>query len=420
MQSSRPFSHYKTLLILCFVALSTTGCSALLARTSKESYNGRGIRITEVWHGSPGERTGLKTIDVIFRYGDFEVVDDASYFVARDAYENRHEREVSISVWRQGEVLKITVPPGKLGIVTTDHSEVATQIASVMIKVDAKQRIPEYMRDGAYKTTYLSLAKTIEEAKDVIDQAEREGTLTPAQILVARIYMIPDDASPEDLKRQSDLLAQLVSTQPASYLEMLGQDRFFKNKHYRAAIECFKRHLEVHPDDVSLRLNMGYAQSSLGMYAESEAAADYVLDHKLSLSDHGYAVAYQLKAMSALSRRDYDGTIALSHKAFEIEPYDFDVARAMLAAAQTGDLKTLAAASRQLKKTLPVEFEKKKLEFAAVEALALVKSNQPDRARELTREWKDTDRIEGRLKSYWKVYPGGSDIWTNWNELTRN
>ena len=69
---------------------------------------------------------------------------------------------------------------------------------------------------------------------------------------------------------------------------------------------------------------------------------------------------------------------------------------------------------------MPAEFEKAKLQITAVEALALVKANQRDRARELTRPWKDTDRIESRLKASWKTYPGGSDVWNNWNELTQN
>ncbi len=44
------------------------------------------------------------------------------------------------------------------------------------------------------------------------------------------------------------------------------------------------------------------------------------------------------------------------------------------------------------------EFEKIKLPLAAVEALAFVKSNQRERARELTQKFKDTDRVEGQAK----------------------
>lgn len=127
----------------------------------------------------------------------------------------------------------------------------------------------------------------------------------------------------------------------------------------------FKRHLEGHPDDVNIWLNMGVAYFSVGMFTEAEAAADYVLDHELGLSDHGYVVAYGVKAMGTLSRGDYARTIVLSEKAFELEQCHCDIARAMLAAAETGDLQKLAEASRKFKEALSAEFEKKKLHLAA-------------------------------------------------------
>jgi len=92
----------------------------------------------------------------------------------------------------------------------------------------------------------------------------------------------------------------------------------------------------------------------------------------------------------------------------------------MLAAAETGDLAKLEEASRKAQETLPKEFATRKLQLAAVEAFALVKAGKRDQAIELIQNWKDTDRVEGRLKSYWKVYPGGSDVWTNWTDLTRH
>lgn len=428
MYSINKFSHYKTLLILCLLVTGTSACSSLLARASqvrgsqelKERPSGKGLRITEVHEGSPAQRAGLKRMDVIVRYGDFEIVDEASYFAAREAYENRREPEIPIVVWRHGKAVKTTVRPGRLGIESNEYSAVAYQFLSLMMQLDTQQEIPEYLRDREFKDSYTPPEKILDEGRRLIDQAERESTLTPAQILVARIYMILDDASPEDLKRQSEMLVQLISTQPASYVGTLGQERFFEKKRHRAAVECFKRHLEVHPDDVSIRLNMGIAYYRLHMFAEAEAAADYVLDHELKLSDHGYEVAYNVKAMGVLSRGDYSKSIFFAEKAFDVEPCHCDISLVMLAAAQTGDLQKLGQASRKFQQALPEQFEKQKLQLAAVEAFALVKSNQRERARELTQKWKDKDRVEGRLKAYWKIYPGGSDVWNNWNELTRN
>lgn len=427
MYNSKDFSHYPTLLLLCLLLTTTFACTGFPTRASqvrdrpqelKQVFPGRGLRITEVFEGA-AERAGLKRMDLLFRYGDFEILDKASFYAARDTYQNRGVSEIPIVIWRDGKALTIKVEPGPLGIDTNEYSPVAYQFDSLMMKLDALQQLPEYTRGQEFKDSYTP-EKTRDEARRLIDQAESESTLTPAQILVARIYMIPDDASPEDLKRQSELLAQLVATQPVSYLHVLGNDHFLNKKHHRPAIECLKRYLEVTPDDATMRLNMGHAYSQLRMFVEAEAAADYVLDHQLKLSVHGQSLAFNMKAMGALSHGDYSKAISFAEKAFDLEQCKCDISLVLLAAAESGDLEKFNQTWLKFQQTLPQEFEKAQFPLAAVKALALAKNNQRDSARELSQNWKDKDRAEGRIKAYWKIYPCGSDVWTNWNELTRN
>jgi tetratricopeptide (TPR) repeat protein len=361
-------------------------------------------------------------MDLIFRYGEFEIVDSASYFAARDAYEKSPGAMIDIMLWRDGRASTKTVESGWLGIDSNEYNPLYYQFTSMMDGVDAMLQVPEYMREREFKDTFTpdkSPQKIIEQAQALIDRGEQDGTLTPAQVLVARIYMILDDAPREEIQKQSELLKQLIASQPPSFIHFLGNDLFFEKKRYRAAIECFKQHLKLHPDDVSIRLNLGFAYNRVGMFAEANTAADYVLADEAALSKDGHYVAYNVKAMAALGRQEYSKAIAFGEKAFEIEDCHCEYALVMLAAAETGDLAKLTETSHKFQEKLPEEFATRKLQLAAVEAFALVKAGKRDQAIELVRKWKDTDRVEVQLKAYWKIYPGGADVWTNWTELTR-
>jgi tetratricopeptide (TPR) repeat protein len=430
MRTSKEFSHRTTLLLLCLLITAASACSSLLARASripapaaesKGGFSGKGIQVTEIHPGSLAERGGLQRLDIIFRYGDFEIVDDASYFAARETYQNGRPAGIPLMLWRGGKTLKLTVPPGRLGIESDEYGPVANQLRAVMKRLADQLDIPEFMLDHISRKDFTPWEQILDEAKRLVDQAERESTLTPTQILVARIDMIRDDASPEDLKRQSEMLAQFSATQPLSYVASLGEKFFFEKRHDRAAVECFKRHLKANPDDVSVRLNLGVAYDRLAMFTDADAAVDFVIDNQLNLSAYGYGVACSVKATGMLSHGKYEQSIMLAEKAFELAHCPCDLELTMLAAAQTGNLKKLAETLSKFQQTMPpAEVEQRKLQLDSVEALALVRNHQPARARELTASWKNTEKIESMLKDYWKIYPDGSDIWTNWIELTRN
>jgi tetratricopeptide (TPR) repeat protein len=431
MFKANEISHFKLLLISILLPLGFAFASKPIAaqnlhtsasRVSNERFTGKGLRITKVYPGSPAERAGLKPMDLIFRYGEFEIVDSASYFAARDAYEKSPGATIEIMVWRDGKASRKTVESGWLGIDSNEYSQVYYEFTSLMDSVNAMREIPEFMREREFKDTFTpdkSPQRIIEQARTLIDRGEQEGTLTPAQVLVARIYMILDDAPREEIERQSELLKQLIASEPPSFIHVLGNDLFFEKKRYRAAIECFKQHLKSHPDDVSIRLNLGMAYNRVKMFAEANSAADYALADERALSEHGQYLAYNVKAMAALGRQEFSKAIAFGEKAFEIGDCHCDFSLVMLAAAETGDLAKVTEVSHKFQETLPEEFATRKLQLSAVEAFALVKAGKRDQATELIQNWKDTDRIEGRLKAYWKIYPGGSDVWTNWTELTR-
>ena len=263
-------------------------------------------------------------------------------------------------------------------------------------------------------------AKILEKAKALIDQAEREGKLTPAQVQVARIYMILDEAPEEDQKRQTELLKQLFETQTLEYIHMLGNDKFFKDNRNRAAIACLNHYLKDSPDDIAMRLNLAVAYNRVRMYEEAESAADYVFANYQKLSRHAQGVGYQSKAIAALGRKDYRTSIKFAEQAFAIEQDIFDQMLTRLAFAQMGQLRRVEETRQKVQEIKSPQLLELKLRIDAVDAYALVKSNQRDAARKLVRMWKDSNRAEARVVAYWRDFPDGMDVATNFADLMQN
>jgi len=91
-----------------------------------------------------------------------------------------------------------------------------------------------------------------------------------------------------------------------------------------------------------------------------------------------------------------------------------------LAAAQMGDVGGFEGAVQELQEALPAKYIERKLEIDAVNAYLLVKINQRDSARKLVRGWKELDRVEGKVISWWRHFPNGMDVARNWAALMPN
>ena len=313
----------------------------------------------------------------------------------------------------------VAKPSHSLGVSTESNDNVSQEFANLMSRIETMRKIPNYMHEREFKGQFTETeAEILQKAKELIDQAEREGTMTPAQVLFARIYMILDDAPEEDQKRQAQLLQQLIETQP-DYIQKLGKDVFFEHERYRAAIVCFKHQLKTSPDDLSIRLNLVYAYNKVGMYKDARVAVDDVLGDNLQLNEHWYVVAYQSKAIASLGLKDYLNCIQFAEKAYAVRPQVHDLMVIQLAAARTRDTKRLERAVQELQRTNPDEYQKMKLQLDAVEAYARVKNNQREVARKLVAAWKDDYRSEERVLRYWRDFPGGTDVAKNFSELTK-
>ena len=381
---------------------------------------GRGVRVIEVAPGGQAERAGIQVMDLLSKYGKFTVVDHSSYYKAREFYLKTPDVKVKVEFWRGHTRIVIEVFPGTIGMDTNEYGLVAYQLDSAMMHVNALMPIPEFNRMVEFKDVFEKggLPAAIAKANEIIDRGEAEGALTATQVLVGRIGLILDDAPEEELKKLDALLAEFIRGQPAEYIGYLGE-KFREKEHFRPAKELLKHYLLTDPDNVSIRLNLGYVCSSLGLWTEAEAAADLVLTHPEDLSPHGFVVAYQQKALGALHRGDYDTSISFATKGFEIERGTFELSVVQLAAALSGNVTKFNEVSARYKEADPDNYESLKLKTDSAEALALSISGQDELARAVIARWAQKDRIEGRLRNYWRFYPHGNRVVENWLRLAQ-
>ena len=420
MRSHYRMKIFQTVLLLSLTAwLSINGGAqqerSVAGATTKEEPPKAGLRVLKVL-GNPAAEAGLQTMDVVSRYGNYQIVDAASYFAAREAYEKFPQSKVEIVYWHNRERVATWVTPGRLNIEFNEYGAVAYQLGALIKSLDIQLTLPAYWVDSTTgKSPLPPRERLIAEIKAAIDKAEMEGSLTPAQILVARIKAIPEDAPAGELEKQSQLLTELISKQPSGFINYLGYEVFFQNKRYRPAVACFKRELENDPENVSVRLNLGVAYYKLRMFAEADAAADYGL--KEGLSGYGQGVAFQIKANAALGRRDFVAALEFAEKAFAAIPSSsYSMSLWQFAAAQTGDLQKFYEVVGATEKALPKDYENLRGRTDAIEAYILFKNNQPEKARALTVKWAGTGKMNSNPR-YWEQYPSGEDILKVWQQL---
>jgi hypothetical protein len=170
---------------------------------------------------------------------------------------------------------------------------------------------------------------------------------------------------------------------------------------------------------MGVRLNLGAACLKLGLWTEAEAVADLALTNSEDLLPAGLFMAYEQKAFGALSRSDYNTSIAFAEKAFAINKGTIEIEMVQLAAALSGDMDKFLGASRKRKETLPKDYETK-LQTDSIEAFALSINGNDALAREVVARSTEKDRVEARLKYYWRIYPQGEKVVDNWTRLAAN
>jgi tetratricopeptide (TPR) repeat protein len=376
-----------------------------------------GLRVLDVLAGSPAAAAGLQPMDTISKYGDYAIVDAASYFVARDAHQRTPTAKVEIVYWRGRQQMTSIIPPGRMGIKFNEYNPASYQLDSLMQRLNILIEAPSFSEGQVPTGALPPRDKLIEQIDAAIQKAASDGLLTPAQILVAKINVIPDDSSPADIEKQSEYLKELISTQPYGLIDYLSYEVFFTHKRYRAAVASFKRTLEGRPTDANVRLNLGIAYWHLQKYAEADAAADYALQHSPGLTQHGYVVAYQVKASAALGNHEFAKALDYVDQASRLDPAStYLMCLSAFAAAASGDLTKFNEIMRGFEKSIPTEFVRLRPRLDALEAFVLMKNGQVEKARQLAGKSIGTADPDANAK-YWLQYPTGEDVLTAWRQL---
>src|SRR5260370_18668884 len=95
------------------------------------------------------------------------------------------------------------------------------------------------------------------------------------------------------------------------------------------------------------------------MFSEADAEVAYVFENHLLPANYGYAVAFQVKAVAALGRQNYQDAVDYMQKAIDASPTSaYLVTSYKMIVAAKSQPQSFAQTLRWCQQLLPQEFEK--------------------------------------------------------------
>src|SRR6476469_754619 len=172
-------------LIGCAFSLVLTSSACVLGQNPIEQRRnpGHGVRVIEVNPEGQAAQAGIQTMDLLSKYGKFDLVDHSTYFKAREFYLRNPKVKVKLEFWRGQDRTVIEVFPGPLGIDTNEYNPVGYQLDAFLKQAEILRHIPAFMQQVEFKEAFEKegIGEILAKAKTLLDQAEGEGTLTATQ-----------------------------------------------------------------------------------------------------------------------------------------------------------------------------------------------------------------------------------------------
>lgn len=357
-----------------------------------------GMLVTGLEYDSLAQTVGLQRGDIIKKYNDKLVIDKADYRRAVKFYQAQPEpNTATLTINRNGNLIVLNVPKGKLGFQSEDVNPLYDEINTAIDK------------------------KEFAKAQRLITQGSRNNTLSVCQVLIAKISLIPDGATPQQVATGIKLYDQLMELYPKEDLGYLGWHEFLLRGHNNVAIITLQEYLKDHPGDVSNLLNIALAWQRLGEYDEATKIVDEVLARRpdAGLSPYGYAVAYRIKGRIALTKGDYPQALKYFHDTLEnnSDPKDHSTYKAYLfVAAQLNDLAQFYQLRDYCQKNEAETLTQDAYFFDCLEAYLLVTNKHPEQAIELAKKWQDNPMVAKQLEEL-NNYTGGKAVLDTWHSL---
>ncbi|MBK6427552.1 MAG: PDZ domain-containing protein [Blastocatellia bacterium] len=393
-------SHFAlaSLVVLCLAAF--TGCGAgpagsgggqsSLGEQSPELTDG--VLVVQVFPGSPAEKAGLKAGDIIIGYNGVSTPDNLIYDQAKAEADAKKLESIDLTVLRGSALQIVKAPGGTLGFEKRSWVGVLEAVFSRL-----EQGKPE-------------------QASQIIDVAEAEGALKPEQLLVARIWTIPDVATPEQEAQRNEWLAKLYELVPADGLTELAKQQFVNYRRHGAAAACFAHVLKGSPGDTVARLNLAVSYTALGKF--NEAAREIATVEKAgksTLTDVGIRTVERTKANIALGKKDYKTALAFYSSAVSAEanPQDWLTQSLYLySAARSSDPAAFAIALERVRTLQGESLGLMDVHIKLLETFALSLQKKDAEASAKARELPED--LPAVVVEYWQRVPDGQDVLDRW------
>lgn len=257
-----------------------------------------------------------------------------------------------------------------------------------------------------------------EKAQLALDAGIAENLLSPAQVLVGKLVMIPKGKTPADVSARTDLVKQLAAASTPDDLKRFANDYLLGRGYNDAALLAFETYLQQRPDDFSARLNLAVAETYVGNHAEAEREVARVeKDGVNQISPQGLQLIDQVRAWSALAKKDYPTAVSRFAAMVERQPPTTDYAtylRYLYALAKARDMEKFAAGLAKLKEAA-IQLRGLDNQAYLLEAFALAEQGKRNEAAAIVARAEPV--LPQPVLDFWKALPGGDEVVSTWNSL---